>query len=84
MLGCSKPTEVEWRFTEEGEEVRVSARTGRIVPLPPDKWDDLVTPQQYIRTYALCLNAIVTSRRCFVHVFILNHITMSCACTETV
>ena len=73
MLGCSKPTEVEWRFTEEGEEVRVSARTGRIVPLPPDKWDDLVTPQQYIRTYALCLiDTSVTSRR---FVFILDHIT---------
>lgn len=27
-------TEVEWRFTEEGEKVRVSSRTGRIIPLP--------------------------------------------------
>lgn len=27
-------TAVEWRFTEEGEKVRVSSRTGRIIPLP--------------------------------------------------
>lgn len=27
-------TPVEWRFTEEGEKVRVSARTGRILPIP--------------------------------------------------
>lgn len=29
-----KATPVEWRFTEEGERVRVSARTGRIIPIP--------------------------------------------------
>lgn len=28
------PTKVEWRFDEEGNEVRVSLRTGRIIPLP--------------------------------------------------
>lgn len=27
-------TEVEWRFTEEGEKVRVSSRTERIIPIP--------------------------------------------------
>jgi large subunit ribosomal protein L24 len=27
-------TEVEWRFTEEGEKVRVSMRSGRIIPVP--------------------------------------------------
>lgn len=27
-------TPVEWRFTEEGEKVRVSLRSGRIIPLP--------------------------------------------------
>ncbi len=27
-------TDVEWRFTEEGEKVRTSARTGRIIPIP--------------------------------------------------
>ncbi|OWR49668.1 putative 39S ribosomal protein L24 [Danaus plexippus plexippus] len=29
-----KATEVEWRFTEEGEKVRVSTVTGRIIPIP--------------------------------------------------
>lgn len=29
-----KPTEIEWRFTEEGKEVRVSKRTGRVIPIP--------------------------------------------------
>jgi len=30
----NKPTKIEWRYTEEGEKVRVSARTGRIIPIP--------------------------------------------------
>ncbi|CAB3372472.1 Hypothetical predicted protein [Cloeon dipterum] len=30
-----KSTDIEWRFTEEGEKVRVSVRTGRIIPMPP-------------------------------------------------
>lgn len=29
-----KSTEIEWRYTEEGEKVRVSVRTGRIIPVP--------------------------------------------------
>lgn len=29
-----KPTKIEWRYTEEGEKVRVSSRTGRIIPVP--------------------------------------------------
>ncbi|XP_044745374.1 probable 39S ribosomal protein L24, mitochondrial [Coccinella septempunctata] len=29
-----KPTSFEWRYTEEGEKVRVSTRTGRIIPIP--------------------------------------------------
>ncbi|CAG9766216.1 unnamed protein product [Ceutorhynchus assimilis] len=29
-----KSTEFEWRFTEAGEKVRVSARSGRIIPIP--------------------------------------------------
>ncbi|KAL7632274.1 UNVERIFIED_CONTAM: hypothetical protein RMT77_017379 [Armadillidium vulgare] len=29
-----KPTKVEWRYTESGEKVRVSTRTGRIIPIP--------------------------------------------------
>ncbi|XP_019868916.1 probable 39S ribosomal protein L24, mitochondrial [Aethina tumida] len=28
-------TPIEWRYTEEGEKVRVSTRTGRIIPIPP-------------------------------------------------
>lgn len=30
LQGC----DFEWRYTEEGEKVRVSARTGRIIPIP--------------------------------------------------
>ncbi|CAL1286048.1 unnamed protein product [Larinioides sclopetarius] len=29
-----KPTRAVWRFTDEGQEVRVSVRTGRIIPIP--------------------------------------------------
>ncbi|GBP83906.1 Probable 39S ribosomal protein L24, mitochondrial [Eumeta japonica] len=29
-----KPTEAEWRYTEEGEKVRVSKATSRIIPIP--------------------------------------------------
>jgi len=29
-----KPTTVVWRYTEDGEKVRVSKRTGRIIPIP--------------------------------------------------
>ncbi len=31
-----KPCEVEHRFTEAGEKVRVSKRTGQVIPIPPD------------------------------------------------
>ncbi|XP_022804722.1 probable 39S ribosomal protein L24, mitochondrial isoform X2 [Stylophora pistillata] len=30
-----KPTDITYRFTEKGEKVRVSDRTGRIIPKPP-------------------------------------------------
>lgn len=30
----NEPTQIEWRFDEEGNEVRVSLRTGRIIPIP--------------------------------------------------
>lgn len=30
-----KMTPIEWRYTEEGDYVRVSTRTGRIIPVPP-------------------------------------------------
>ncbi|XP_062291959.1 large ribosomal subunit protein uL24m [Scomber scombrus] len=42
-----KPTDVEWRFTEEGEKVRVSLRTGRIVPKPVLERRDGIVPQQW-------------------------------------
>lgn len=42
-----KPTVVEWRFTEEGERVRVSLRTGRIVPKPEVERRDGIIPSQW-------------------------------------
>uniref|UniRef100_A0A0K8UYZ3 Large ribosomal subunit protein uL24m n=1 Tax=Bactrocera latifrons TaxID=174628 RepID=A0A0K8UYZ3_BACLA len=43
-------TEFEWRFTEEGEKVRVSARTGRLIPIPEtnNQTHDYKTPGAYI------------------------------------
>lgn len=42
-----RPTEIEWRFTEEGERVRVSLRTGRIIPKPVVERRDGIVPQQW-------------------------------------
>ncbi|CAG10797.1 unnamed protein product, partial [Tetraodon nigroviridis] len=42
-----KPTEVEWKYTEEGERVRVSVRTGRIIPKPVVERRDGIVPQQW-------------------------------------
>ncbi|XP_012673721.1 probable 39S ribosomal protein L24, mitochondrial [Clupea harengus] len=42
-----KPTEVGWRFTEEGERVRVSTRTGRIIPKPTVQRSDGVVREQW-------------------------------------
>ncbi|XP_030044198.1 probable 39S ribosomal protein L24, mitochondrial [Microcaecilia unicolor] len=42
-----KPTEVEWRYTEEGEKVRVSTRTGRIIPKPLFQRVDGIIPEQW-------------------------------------
>ncbi|XP_028649823.1 probable 39S ribosomal protein L24, mitochondrial [Erpetoichthys calabaricus] len=42
-----KPTEAEWRFTEEGEKVRVSVRTGRIIPKPVVQRRDGIIPEQW-------------------------------------
>ncbi|XP_074079293.1 large ribosomal subunit protein uL24m [Macrotis lagotis] len=66
-----KPTEVEWRFTEEGERVRVSLRTGRIIPKPEFPRPDGIIPEQWIdgpkdtsvedaleRTYVPCLKTL--------------------------
>lgn len=40
-------TEVEWRYTEEGERVRVSLRTGRIIPKPVFQRRDGIIPEQW-------------------------------------
>ncbi|KAJ8335247.1 hypothetical protein SKAU_G00408860 [Synaphobranchus kaupii] len=42
-----KPTEVDWRFTEEGEKVRVAVRTGRIIPKPTVQRKDGIVPSQW-------------------------------------
>lgn len=34
MVVLASPLQAEWRYTEEGEKVRVSTRTGRIIPIP--------------------------------------------------
>lgn len=31
---CSKPCRVKYMFTEEGEKVRVSRQSGRVIPKP--------------------------------------------------
>ncbi|XP_018333571.1 probable 39S ribosomal protein L24, mitochondrial [Agrilus planipennis] len=36
-----KATSIEWRYTEEGEHVRVSTRTGRIIPIPATNSDTI-------------------------------------------
>ncbi|KAI8043379.1 probable 39S ribosomal protein L24, mitochondrial [Drosophila gunungcola] len=43
-------TDFEWRFTEEGEKVRVSMRSGRIIPVPEtnNQTHDYKTPNAYI------------------------------------
>ncbi|XP_072840347.1 large ribosomal subunit protein uL24m [Pogona vitticeps] len=43
-----QPTEVEWRYTEEGTRVRVSLRTGRIIPKPIEEREDGIIPEQWI------------------------------------
>lgn len=38
---------MEWKFTEEGDRVRVSLRTGRIIPKPIVERRDGIVPQQW-------------------------------------
>ena len=42
-------TEIEWRYDEEGEEVRVSTRTGAIIPiaLSAQATDEFIDPSKY-------------------------------------
>ncbi|XP_013406811.1 probable 39S ribosomal protein L24, mitochondrial isoform X3 [Lingula anatina] len=44
-----QPTDFEWRYDEEGNEVRVSSRSGRVIPLPSgaQQLEDFVIPSQY-------------------------------------
>lgn len=45
-----KKTDMEWRYTETGERVRVSVRTGRIIPLPAEAQmteGDNILPRAY-------------------------------------
>lgn len=44
-----KGTPIEWRYTEEGQQVRVSSRTGRIIPIPPscEETIDYKAPELY-------------------------------------
>lgn len=32
--GDCQPTDIEWRFTEQGQRVRVSMKSGRVIPIP--------------------------------------------------
>ncbi|TKC35036.1 hypothetical protein EI555_011358 [Monodon monoceros] len=48
LLSPRKPTEVEWRFTEAGERVRVSRRSGRIIPKPEFPRADGIVPETWI------------------------------------
>lgn len=44
------PCEIKWRYDEEGNRVRVSLRTGRIVEIPPEAYStyDYKTPGEYL------------------------------------
>ena len=44
-----KGTEVEWRFTENGERVRVCVNSGTILPIPSQAFEtvDYKTPKGY-------------------------------------
>jgi len=48
----NKPTDIEWRYTEKGERVRVSLSTGRIIPLPTGakELEDFVNPSTYVES----------------------------------
>ena len=39
LLPDRKPCSIEWRYTGEGELVRVSTRSGRIIPKSP-AWEE--------------------------------------------
>lgn len=43
-------TEFEWRYTEEGERIRVSLRSGRVIPIPASHEEtyDYKSPKSYV------------------------------------
>ena len=45
----NKPTKIEWQFDEDGKRVRVSARSGRIIPIPSRAFEtvDYKHPEAY-------------------------------------
>lgn len=47
FLPTRKPTEIQWRFTEAGERVRVSTRSGRIIPKPEFPRADGIVPETW-------------------------------------
>lgn len=49
MNHCRQGTQIEWRYKEDGEKVRISLRTGRIIPLPisSEETIDYKSPKLY-------------------------------------
>lgn len=50
LIYFRKGTAIEWRYTQDGEYVRVSLRTGRIIPIPVSSQEtvDYKTPDMYV------------------------------------
>lgn len=66
---------MEWRYTEQGERVRVSLRTGRIIPIPvtSEETIDYKSPDIYVEqpkdttvddvkelTFEVCVTHVLT------------------------
>lgn len=54
--------DVEWRFSEEGDRVRVSTRSGRIIPIPKmnEETKDYKTKSTYVAKEKDTLSSVVT------------------------
>lgn len=50
MFYCRQGTPIEWRYLEDGQRVRVSVRSGRIIPIPVSSQEtiDYKLPQLYL------------------------------------
>lgn len=57
----SKPSPIEWRYTEAGQKVRVSVRTGRIIPIPraAEETYDYKTKGSYIGKHSLSVTVFM-------------------------